>query len=119
FDKNDHGLALKAARRTANVWPLSDYAPQAQYLLARCYEAKGQDEKAFKAYQRLIERYPKIDNYDDIVRSQFRIANRYLAGQWFKLWNYIPAFPSMDKTVKMYEQIIKNGPYSEVAPVAQ
>src|SRR5260370_25096953 len=25
----------------------------------------------------------------------------------------------MDKTIKMYEQIIKNGPYSEVAPSAQ
>lgn len=119
FDKKDYGTAMKAARRTVTQWPFSDYAPQAQYLLARCYEAKGQDEKAFKAFQKLIERYPKIDNYDDIVRSQFRIANRYLAGQWFKLWNYIPAFPSMDKTVKMYEQIIKNGPYSDVAPVAQ
>lgn len=119
FDQKDFGTAMKAARRTVTQWPFSDYAPQAQYLLARCYEAKGQDEKAFKAYQKLIERYPKIDNYDDIITSQFRIANRYLAGQWFKVWNYIPAFPSMDKTIKMYEQVIKNGPYSEVAPVAQ
>jgi outer membrane protein assembly factor BamD (BamD/ComL family) len=35
------------------------------------------------------------------------------------LWGYIPAFPSMDKTIKMYEQIIKNGPYSDIAPAAQ
>ena len=32
FDKKSFGLALKAARRVLVVWPLSDYAPQAQYL---------------------------------------------------------------------------------------
>lgn len=119
FDKENYGVALKAARRTVNVWPFSDYAPQAQYLLGRCYEAKLQDEAAFKAYQRLIERYPKIPNYDEVILRQMAIANRYLAGQWFKAFGYIPFFPSMDKTIKLYEQIIKNGPYSEVAPQAQ
>ncbi len=30
FDKKDYALAAKAARRVVKVWPLSDYAPQAQ-----------------------------------------------------------------------------------------
>ncbi|HWH70391.1 MAG TPA: hypothetical protein VNT26_13475, partial [Candidatus Sulfotelmatobacter sp.] len=38
FDKHDYSLALKAARRVVRVWPLSDYAPQAQQLVGRCYE---------------------------------------------------------------------------------
>ena len=116
FDKKDYSVALKAARRTVKVWPLSDYAPQAQYLFGRCYEAKGQDEKAFREYQKVLEKYPKIDNADEILQRQYAIANRFLAGQWFKLWGYIPFFPSMDKTSLMYEKLIKNGPYSEVAP---
>ncbi|MCI0535784.1 MAG: outer membrane protein assembly factor BamD [Verrucomicrobiales bacterium] len=119
FDKKDYGLALKAARRTVRTWPLSDYAPQAQYLLARSYEAKGQDERAFKEYQKLLEKYPKLENYDDVLQRQFVIANRYLGGQWFKLWGYVPFFPSMDKTSDMYSKIIKNGVYSDVAPQAQ
>ena len=119
FDKNDFSLASKAARRTVIQWPFSDYAPQAQYILGRCYEAKGQDERAFKAYQTLLEKYPRVDNYDEIVKRQFAIANRFLAGKWFKLFHMVPAFPSMDKTVKLYEQILKNGPYSEVAPMSQ
>ncbi len=119
FDKKNYSLALKAARRTVHLWPFSDYAPQAQYLVGRCYEAQGKSEKAFKAYQHLIETYPKVENYDEVVKRQFLIANRFLGGEWFKLWGFIPAFPSMDKTIKLYEQIIKNGPYSEVAPVAQ
>src|SRR3954470_21192847 len=119
FEKKDYSVAYKAARRTVSQWPLSDYAPQAQYLVARCYEEDGKDEKAFGAYQKLIEKYPKVDNYDEVVQRQFIIANRFLSGKCFKLWDYVPVFPSMDKTIKMYEQIIKNGPYSEVAPNAQ
>lgn len=119
FGKKEYGTAFKASRRTVRVWPLSDHAARAQYLLARSYEAQKQDERAFKEYQKLLEKYPKVDNYQEVLLRQFEIANRFLAGQWFKLWGYIPFFPSMDRTVGMYEKIIKNGPYSEVAPRAQ
>src|SRR5512139_1194919 len=37
FDAKKYSLALKAARRVVRVWPVSDYAPQAQYLVGRCY----------------------------------------------------------------------------------
>jgi outer membrane protein assembly factor BamD len=119
FAAKKYGTALKAARRTAKVWPLSDYAPKAQYLVARCYEAKKHEEKAFKEYQRLVEKYPKVENYQEVLLRQFEIANLFLRGRWFKLWGYLPLFPSMDRTVKMYESLIRNGPYSPVAPQAQ
>jgi outer membrane protein assembly factor BamD len=119
LDKKDYGLALKAARRTVKQWPLSDYAPQAQYIMGRCYEAKKMDEKAFKQYQVVLEKYPKASNYNEVLVRQFEIANRFLAGQWFRLFGYIPTMPSMEKTSDMYAKIIKNGPYSEVAPKAQ
>jgi outer membrane protein assembly factor BamD len=119
FDANDYSLAMKAARRTVRVWPLSDYAPQAQYLVGRCYEAAGKDQIAFKHYQQLLEKYPKIDKYDEVLQRQFEIANRFLAGQWTRLWGYIPIPSSTAKTAEMYEKVVKNGPYSEVGPKAQ
>jgi outer membrane protein assembly factor BamD len=119
FDKKDYSLALRAARRVVSVWPLSDSAPQAQFLIGRCYEAKGQDEKAFKEYQKVLEKQPKIANYDDILQRQLEITDKYLAGKWFKLWGFIPIFSSMEKTAEMYEKIVRNGPFSEVAPRAQ
>jgi outer membrane protein assembly factor BamD len=119
FEAERYGLATKAARRTVRTWPLSDYAPEAQYLLARSYELRGHDERAFKEYQRLLESYPKVENYQEVVERQFEIANQYLEGKWFRLWGYIPLFRSMERTVRMYESVIKNGPYSEFAPQAQ
>jgi len=119
FDQKDYSLALKAARRVVRVWPLSDPAPQAQYLIGRAYEAKGKDEKAFKEYQKLLEKQPKIANFSEVLERQYAIAGKFLAGKWFKLWGFIPFFPSMEKTADMYDKIVKNGPYSEVAPQAQ
>jgi outer membrane protein assembly factor BamD len=119
FEAGRYGLAIKAARRTVQTWPMSDHAPEAQYLLARAYDARGHSERAFKEYQTLVERYPKFDKYQEVVERQFEIANLYLDGKWFRLWGYIPLFGSMERTVQMYEKVIKNGPYSPVAPQAQ
>ena len=123
FDKKAYSLALKAARRVLQVWPLSDYAPTAQYLVARCYEAKRQDDKAFKGYQAILQKHPKMVNYEEILQHQYEIANRFLAGQWFKVWGYVP-LPSWlsgqkERTVEMYDKIVKNGPYSDIGPQAQ
>jgi len=119
FTQRKYGLALKAARRVVRQWPLSDYAPTAQYLMGRCYEAKHQDEKAFNQYQKLLQKYPNVPQYDEVLARQYQIAGRFLGGQWFKLWGYIPFFPSMGKTAEMYDKIVKNGPFSRVAPHAQ
>ncbi len=119
FDQKAYSLALKAASRVVKVWPLSDYAPRAQYLVARCYEATGSSEKAFKAYQTLLEKQPKIANFDEILQRQYAIANQFLAGKRFRLFGYIPFLPSMEQTAGMYRDIVKTGPYSAVAPQAQ
>lgn len=119
FEVGDYKLAYKAAQRTVNAWPFSDYAPPALYLVARCLEEQGKHQLAFKRYQDLLEKYPKIDNYDEILGRQFAIANRFLDGQWGRLWGYIPVPVSKDKTAEMYEKVVKNGPYSDVGPKAQ
>lgn len=119
FNKKKYRLALKAARRTVKRWPLSDYAPKAQYLVGRCYEARKWDEKAFKEYQLVVQKYPKADSYNEILEREYAIASRFLRGQWFKLWGVIPFFPSMEKTAEMFTQIVRDGPFSEVGPDAQ
>ena len=119
FAAKDYSVTLRAAHRVMRVWPLSDYAPRAQFLIARCLEEKGKDEAAFNAYQVIVDKYPKSTQYSEVLWRQFLIAGRFLNGQWFKLWNTIPLYPSMDETAKLYEKIVANGPYSEVAPHAQ
>ncbi len=119
FTNQDYTVTLHAAHRILRVWPLSDYAPRAAYLVGRCLETQGKDEAAFNAYQQIIQKYPKSGQYNEVLWRQYEIANRFLGGEWFKIWNLIPLYPSMDETAKLYDKIITSGPYSEVAPHAQ
>jgi outer membrane protein assembly factor BamD len=119
FTNREYHISLQAAHRVVHVWPLSDYAPHAEYLIGRCLEADGKDEAAFNAYQNIIKKYPKSVEYEEVLWRQYAIASRYLHGQWFKLWGYIPLYTSMDQTAKMFDKIVNNGPYSDVAPHAQ
>jgi outer membrane protein assembly factor BamD len=120
FKNKDYATASHAAHRVVRVWPLSDYAPRAQFLIGRCLEMDGKDEAAFNAYQDIIKKYPRLENYNDVLWRQYEIANRFLGGQFFRVfWGYLPLYPSMDETAKMYGKIVANGPFSEVAPHAQ
>jgi len=119
FTNKDYTITLHAAHRILRVWPLSDYAPRAAYLVGRCLETEGRDEAAFNAYQQIIEKYPKSGQYNEVLWRQYEIANRFLGGEWFKLWNLIPLYPSMDETAKLYDKVVASGPYSDVAPHAQ
>ena len=118
FDKKDYRIAKLAARRTVKTWPLSDYAPQAQFLVARTLEESGSQLKAFNAYQDLLLKYPKIDNYDEVLQRQFAIAEKYLAGKYFRFLTVFP-YRSAEKTAGLFEKVVKNGPYSSVGPQAQ
>ena len=119
FKAADYSLALRSAHRVVRVWPLSDYAPRAQYLTGRCLEAMDNDEMAFTAYQVVIEQYPKSSEFEDVLWRQYAIAGRFLDGEWPKLWGYIPYPASMDQPADMFDKIVKNGPYSDAAPHAQ
>jgi outer membrane protein assembly factor BamD len=118
FDAQDYGLAEKAAHRVLVLWPMSDAAPQAQYLEARCYEASGSAEKAFQLYQTLLEKQPRFTHFEEIRHRQFELANLYLGGKWFIKWGFIP-YKSMNRVAEMYASIVKTGPYADVAPQAQ
>jgi outer membrane protein assembly factor BamD len=119
FKERDYSNALRAAYRVVQVWPLSDYAPDSEYLVGRCLEAKHKDEAAFKAYQNIIEKYPSSPRYEEVIWRQYQIGNRFLGGEWTKLWNIVPFFSSMDTAANMFDNIVTNGPYSDVAPHAQ
>ena len=119
FTAKNYSTTLHAAHRILRVWPLSDYAPRAEYLVGRCLEVKHKDESAFNAYQKIIEKYPKSGEYNEVLLRQYEIGNRFLGGQWFRVWDILPLYPSMDETANLYGKIVANGPYSEVAPHAQ
>jgi outer membrane protein assembly factor BamD len=106
--------AMKAYKSLLRRWPLSFFAPEAQFRVGKIQEDEADYPDAFKAFQTMVKKYPSSDYFEQALGEQYRIANLYLAGEPQRVWK-IPVGPSMDKTVDMYVQIIKNAPYGTYA----
>lgn len=116
--KQDFDGALAAYRGLVRKWPLSFFAAEAQYKMGWLLIKKGKFPDAFKAFQKMVEKYPSSTFFEQALEQQYQIANLYLAGEPQRLLG-IPMGSSMDKTVEMYEQLIKNAPYGKYAAEAQ
>jgi outer membrane protein assembly factor BamD len=110
--------ALKAYKSLLRRWPLSFFAPEAQYRMGKILEDEGDFYSAFQSFQKMVTKYPSSNYFEQALGEQYRIANLYLAGEPQRVWK-IPVGPSMDRTVEMYERIIKNAPYGTYAPECQ
>jgi len=110
--------ALKAYKSLLRRWPLSFFAPEAQFRIGKIMEDEGDFQNAFKSFQTMVTKYPSSEYFEQALDEQYRIANLYLAGEPQRIWK-IPVGPSMDRTIDMYERIVKNAPYGTYAPQCQ
>jgi len=116
--QGDRDRALKAYKALLRRWPLSFFAPEAQYRVGKILEDEGDFYNAFQAFQKMVTKYPSSDYFAQALSEQYRIANLYLAGEPQRIWK-IPVGPSMVRTIEMYNRIIKNAPYGDYAPQCQ
>jgi outer membrane protein assembly factor BamD len=116
--QGERDAALKAYKGLLRRWPLSFFAPEAQYRVGKILEDEGDFYTAFEAFQKMVTKYPSSDYFEQALNEQYRIANLYLAGEPQRIWK-IPLGPSMERTIEMYQRIIKNAPYGTYAPQCQ
>ncbi|HUF61798.1 MAG TPA: tetratricopeptide repeat protein [Verrucomicrobiales bacterium] len=112
------GNAVDLYRKLVKNYPHSRYAPEAQYRIALHQDQHGTGDKAFKAYQELIEKYRSTPHFDEALNRQFQIAS---ASHTSKTGRFLglPTSVSRSRVVTMYEQIIANAPTSRYAADAQ
>ena len=116
--KKDYSNAIACYRRLVKRWPTSSAAQDARFGWAECLSARGYHYKAFKTYQELIDKHPNTEHFDEVLERQFEIGNLFLTGERDKAWG-IRLFPAIDKAVEIFQQVVKNGPYSPTAAEAQ
>lgn len=119
LEKNgETGKAIGAYRGLLSAFPNSGVASQAQFKIASLHEEQGDLERAFKDYGKYISNYPRGREFDAVVEHQYGIAKAFLEGARRKLFG-VKTFSSMERAQKMFEEIVKNAPYSKYAPLAQ
>ncbi len=110
--------ALAAYRALVRRWPFSFFADDAQFRIGWCLQQLGEFDRAFQAYQVVVDKYAATEFFDKAIEQQFAIANTFFAGEPQRIMR-IPLPPSYERTVKKYQQIIKNAPHGRFAPAAQ
>ena len=110
--------AMAAYRNLLRRWPTASNTAEAQFRIGYCQEQLRDYYKAFLSYQKVVETYQGFEKFDEVLQRQFKIGNLFLSGERVKVFG-VKTFPSMDRATEIYEKVIKNGPYSDVAQQAQ
>jgi outer membrane protein assembly factor BamD len=110
--------AIGAYRGLVKKFPNSASAARAQYKTGELLEKEGDYDRAFNAFGDYLKKYPRGEEFDKAVESQFNIARLFLEGERKKLFG-VKTLPSMGRAQEMFESIIKNAPFSKLAPLAQ
>jgi len=110
--------AISSYRLLLRRWPTSMHAAEAQFRIGYCQEQQRDYYRAFLSYQKVIESYQGFEKFTEVIQRQYKIGNLFLAGERVKIMG-IRTLPSMDRAVEIYEKVLKNAPYSEIAPSAQ
>ena len=110
--------AIGTYRKLIKQYPASSVAPDAQYWIGHLLEEQGDYYKAFKEYQKVIENYPSYKKFNEILEREYQIGNLYLSGEKMKLLG-MAILPAVDKSIEIFETIVRTAPYSSIAPRAQ
>lgn len=117
-ENGDDSGAFKAYKALVKRYGQSFLAPKAQRKVGQLLEKHGDYGKAYDAYNYYLTKYPQGEDFDSVVDSMFKIAKLFLEGQKQKVLG-IPTTASMSKAQTMFEGIVKNAPFSKLAPLAQ
>jgi outer membrane protein assembly factor BamD len=117
-NQGDTKEALGSYRRIAKLYSLTAAAPKAQVHIGRILERAGAYKDAYDAYTVYTTKYPRGNEFDAVIQSQFTIAKLFLDGQKKKVLG-ISINVSGSEAEKMFAGIVQRAPFHKLAPLAQ
>lgn len=110
--------ALSTYKALVKRHPVSVLAGKAQLKIGRILEGAGEYNDAYDAYATYLTKYPKGEDFENVVESMFKIAKLFLEGEKKKVLG-IKIASSMERAQQMFEGIVRRAPFSKLAPLAQ
>ncbi|WP_415907624.1 outer membrane protein assembly factor BamD [Oleiharenicola sp. Vm1] len=117
-EKGSSKSAIKGYQKVAKKYPNSLYAAEALYRTGLLYEKRREYFKSFDAFQEMVMKYPSSEKFSQVVAEQYRIAQLLLDGARPYIWGVIPGFKNRERSIEYFEQIVRNAPYSDYAPLS-
>ncbi len=118
-NSGDINAALAGYRKTVKRFIKSSVAPSAQYKVGQILEKRGDLNGAATAYELMIRNYPHSTDFNNALEGEFRIGTAYMEGKSPKLLGVVPGLPTRDRALAIFTVIVRNAPFSRLAPLAQ
>jgi tetratricopeptide (TPR) repeat protein len=110
--------AIRESNRLVLFWPHAEEAPAAQYMQALILEERGKLHAAFREFQYLVDFYAGKFDYNNVLEHQLQLANTVRTTKT-GAFLFFSGFSSPERSIELYEQIVKNAPAWPRAPEAQ
>ncbi len=117
LEAKNYQEAEREFQKLLKKFPRSAEAAESQYYLGIIQEAQGDYYAAFQAYQKVIDKYPFSERIQEIIEREFKIAERFTAGEKRKALGV--ALPVENPALEIYAKVVENSTYGPLAPKAQ
>lgn len=95
----------------------SKEAAEAQFFIGACLEKLNKPYDAFKAYDKVIKKYPFSERTEEIVEREYFIADKLFKTQRSKILETVAGRDY--NVVEILRAVVTNAPYGKYAPIAQ
>ncbi len=113
---------LRAARSAYNDlvhhWHHCPEAPQAQFEVGRILYEQGKYEKAFQAFQYLIDFFSGQFQYNEVLEFQLKIANQVMNDRWGDVL-FLPGFEAPERALPLLNKLVNNAPNWDKTPAVR
>lgn len=117
FDNKNYEKAKNEFEKLIKHFGRSKEAAEAQFFIGFCLEKLNKPYEAFKAYDKVIKKYPFSERTEEIVEKEYLIADKLFQTQRSKV---LEAVAGRDyNVVEILRAVVNNAPYGKYAAVAQ
>ena len=118
FEADRLGPANRILKKLIKEYPTAKATAEALYLRGWILMTNERWRQAFDAFQRIVDEHPGFEHFDRVVGAQFECATALMEGARGRILWVLPGFKQYSAAASQFEQIVRNAPYSDYAPLA-
>ena len=118
LEAGNSGGASRIFKKAIKRYGKTKAVSEARYLRGRIFMTRGKWKKAFHTLQDIVAYHPDFEGYNAVTGAQFDCATALMEGARGRILWIIPGFRQYDEAIRQFDTIVRNGPYSDYAPLA-
>jgi outer membrane protein assembly factor BamD len=117
-ERGNKGKAIRLYKKVFKKYPNSIFSPEALYRQGHLRLSRREYFRGFDSFQTIMSLYPNYAQFEEVLATQYGIAEALMNGARNYYWGWVPSFKSRSRSITYFEWIIANAPYSDYAPLS-